>query len=142
MHCALDHRLKLGADVTQIVCDKVLIRRVVKQIVTEALQKRRNSGDLGTWRRMLAYEWSLYAGDSTLAPKQCITASEFLSKYEIPHASAHVESGMTALHYAGYEDNGKIVKPLLESGACLHAEEEDGMPCLASTCFADCSQAA
>ena len=81
---------------------------------------------------MLAYTWTLYAGDNSLTPDLCESPSEFLVKYEIPHAAACVEGGMTALHYAGYENNGKIIKPLME----------DGLPCLASTCFTDCTGAA
>jgi len=123
-----------------MTCDKVAVSELLLTVHGNACRRLKKSGDLVTWRKVLAQARIILAGSSE-APVSPQTVTGFLRKYELPDLGP-AETGMTALHYAAYEDNIWAVRALVEAKADVAAEEVDGLTALALCGLADSPNAA
>ena len=135
--CTLGH--KLPGTGTPIRCDKEHFVPIFQMLHANACTRLRAGRAMNTWRKVLAIEWSLYAGADGFydPPPPVTTAQHFLDKYEIPDVNAFVEGGMTALHYAAYENCPSAVRASSVARAergCSREESACSLPALVDTC--------
>eukprot|EP00966_Prymnesium_polylepis_P072514 1683777-Prymnesium_polylepis.5 len=109
--------------------DRAVLGDVVKAVFELACTRRRASGDLAAWRRMVSLERFWLDGCVGWQPTYLeLSLESFLERYAIPAVDVHVEAEMTALHYATYEDNARMVRLLIEAKADIEARDVDAYP--------------
>eukprot|EP00930_Biecheleria_cincta_P076708 TRINITY_DN63929_c0_g1_i1.p1 TRINITY_DN63929_c0_g1~~TRINITY_DN63929_c0_g1_i1.p1 ORF type:complete len:225 (+),score=40.26 TRINITY_DN63929_c0_g1_i1:2-676(+) len=103
------------------------------------MDRARISDDMPLFRKMLAHEWTLYAGlDSVVNPVQSFeSVKDFLEAFELKGVSTCTESGHTALHYAAWANDAGIVHRLVEAEANLEAVDNDGDSPLVASIFSE-----
>ena len=121
--CAQNHLDSAG---NVFACDKVALAHVVSTLHAGACARLRAAGEMSTWRKVLSLRHVVLSGaDTPVAP--VLTLEEFLEKYEIASVQDVVGSKMTAMHYAAYENNGDVVRKLVQASAECSPQDEDSM---------------
>jgi len=105
-----------------VTCDKNHIAEVLSVIWNCHLESLGIQGHLQHWRRDLALSHHVFSGFDYTMPR-VTSVQALLDKYSIPGVASKVESNMTALHYAAYENEPNLVELLVTARAELEAED-------------------
>jgi len=89
--------------------------------------------DLCAWRKLLSMEHVFFSGCDKWAAasevmRRSVSVESFLAKYQLSSVLEHSCAGMTALHYAAYENNPFAIKVLVDAGAKVDARDVEDFP--------------